>query len=330
AAALPRPKAVGLISRGPPPENWPISVSPWEVVQGAERGVYVAVPIATRDRTFGVLYAVAGRLRFDVTECRLIVALSNQAYTFLERSRLADEAAALAAEREAERTRSMLFSSLSHNLKTPLASVTATLSSLQAGDVAWTTEGMRDSLALMAEAIQRLTVDLDNLLSLAQLEAGAWQPQRDWYEPREVVTMAVRHLPESEYSRVRIQADLELPLIWVDPLQVSQALRHVVENALEYSPAGSPIDISIKIAAPRCEIIVDDAGPGVPEGERQEIFSKFFRGQVARQHGGRGTGLGLAICKEILAAHGGWVAVSTSPQGGARFTLGLPLQGPAR
>jgi K+-sensing histidine kinase KdpD len=214
-----------------------------------------------------------------------------------------------------------------------MVSLKASFSSLRHDDVEWTRDELGEGLRQIGEDVHLLTEHIENLLSLAQLESGAARPQRDWVALEEVVELATRLVKEAEYRRIAVSTDDRF-LVRVDQIQVAQVLRHLLENALAYSPGEVRLDVGVCDAGLR--FCVEDGGSGVPPEERQQIFLKLYRGQAATSSV-RGTGLGLSICREIVAAHAGSIAVDGSPSlGGARFTVtipsavaeaGLPLEG---
>lgn len=327
--AVEQAKAVGL---GPAPAGlsseetpWPVSVAHTEARREAGGRPDVFLPLITRERAFGVLYARPRTgLPFSDRSARLLVAFASQAASFLERRQLQDEATRVASQKEAERLKTVLFSSLSHNLKTPLASLKAALSSLWAEDIEWDRDQVREGLSIMAEDLDRLTLHIENLLNLAQLESGSWLPQREWVEVRELVATALRFLSEREYRRVRLVGFDDGAGVEVDTVQMAQVIRHLVENALAYSPHGTTVEISARAAPGLLELFVDDEGPGIPAADRDQVFTKFYRGRAATMGAVRGTGLGLSICREIVQAHGGIIQAEDSPRGGARLHVTLP------
>ncbi len=326
-------KAVGLST--PPSERgevalWPFCVSYEQVLGEAPLRRDMFLPLTQGDQSYGLLYvALPTDLESpDVAEERLMVAFANQAAACLERDRLLEETRNAARQQETERLRTVLFESLSHNLKTPLASLTATLSSLRGDDVQWNVELMSEGLEIMAEDLARLTENIDNLLSLAQLESGHWTPQRDWIEVREIVSVARRQLPTRELPRIVFDGREGEPFIYVDPLQMAQVVRHLLENALTYSPSGSPVALSVEqsAGAPNVVVIrVDDRGPGITADEIDRVFRKFYRGDAAVRTAARGTGLGLAICRSIVEAHGGTIEVGRNDWGGASFVVRIEM-----
>lgn len=316
-----RPPAEGDLAAEAP---WPSSVTVEEVVQGASRGD-MFLPLLHGTRKLGVLYvAYPVEATPGAVEQRLVAALASHVATFLERQRLLDEAREVASRQETERLKGVLFSSLSHNLKTPLASLKATLSSLRGKDVQWEPDSLSESLDLMAEDLEHLAEHIEKLLSLAQLESGLWSPRREWVELGEIISTARCHVSGADARRVRVERNLPDPFVFVDLLQMSQVIRHLLENALAYSPADAPVHVGAHVSERGMEILVDDGGAGIPEEDSERVFRKFFRGRAALSRGIQGTGLGLAICREIVSAHGGSVLVERSPAGGARLRVSLP------
>ena len=330
-------KAVGL-STSPSERGdvalWPFCVS-HEHVLGTHEEPHrrdVFLPLTQGNQSYGLLF-VALPTHMDssrVAEERLMVAFANHAASCLERDRLLEETRNAARQQETERLRTVLFESLSHNLKTPLASLTATLSSLRGDDVQWNAELVGEGLEMMAEDLARLTENIDNLLSLAQLESGHWTPQREWIEVREVVSVARRQLPMRDHARIAFDGREGERFIYVDPLQMAQVIRHLLENALTYSPPASPVALSVDLeeGVPTTLVMrVDDRGPGITADEMDRVFRKFYRGDAAVRTAARGTGLGLAICRSIVEAHGGTIQVGRNDWGGASFVvrIGMPV-----
>lgn len=256
----------------------------------------------------------------------LLAAQASQEAATIEQRKLEQKAAEAAAQQEVERFKSTVLSSLSHNLKTPLASLTATLTSLRGGDVDWDRAAIQEGFDDMFEDLARLTEHIDNLLSLAWLESGDWKQSRDWVSLREMVATAMRHFKESDSRRVVMNGLADNMLVQVDLVQMSQAIRHLLENALSYSPPGSPVSVSAEAGPDAVDLWVDDQGAGVSSDEVELVFRRFFRGQAARHGAIRGTGLGLPICREIVRHHEGVLSVERAPTGGARFHIHLPVE----
>jgi two-component system sensor histidine kinase KdpD len=325
-------KAVGISSvpafSSPGDTFWPVSISHSSLLSEDVSRFDVFLPMYAADKALGLMYVIPMEDRFfSESDLRLLVAFAGNAANFLERQRLMEETGRAETLRETERLKSVLFSSISHNLKTPLASLNATLSSLRQKDVTWDEETLQEQLAFMAEDLKRVTENIEKLLDLAKLESGSWKPDREWFELREIISTAVRRLPENQYRRLNIDIPDDLPLLWVDTVQISQVIRHLVENALDYSDPSSPVMIGADFQDNNIRFQVEDTGPGILLNERELIFRKFYRGHVAREKSVRGTGLGLSICLEIVQAHGGNISVEDSTHGGARFLVSLPVKG---
>jgi two-component system sensor histidine kinase KdpD len=288
------------------------------------------LPLIVNNNILGILYVNTNNdLDFSLSRGKLIVTFSGIISTILERYRLMEEYAYIAGLRESERLKSILFSSLSHNLKNPIVSLKATMSSLKQEDINWNPQVLREHLTYMDEDINRLNENIENLLNLAQLESGTWKPKQEWYDLREIISIAIGQLTEKEYNRVQIQLPDEFFLIWVDSVQMAQVIRHLLENALDYSPPSSPVIISASSDNRGVKLWVDDCGPGIPADEREEVFQKFYNKQLQGSKYSKRTGLGLAICKEIVQVHQGNIRVESSDSGGARLIVTLPSQRPA-
>ena len=323
AIGLPRGSALTKLDI----EGWPITVSPDDVAGGADRrDIYL--PLQSPSRIEGVLYVGerADGAAYSPHDARLLVSITNLATSFLERRRLEETASRAEAVRESERLKSTLISSVSHELKTPLAAVTATVTSLLEEDVAWEPAAVRGELSAVREDLGRLTDSIGELLDLSRLKADAWMPQRDWFEFGEIVGAAMNKLPAASRRRIDFQIPDGLPPLFVDFQQWLQAILHLLENALAYSPPAARVVIGAAATARELRMWVEDAGAGVPSVEREHIFEQFYRGSAATSKP-TGTGLGLAITAEIVRFHGGRIWVENVQPHGARFLLALPRGG---
>ena len=307
-------------------DNWPISVPLREVAPGNDRqDIYL--PVQTTARTEGVLHIGerADHQPYSPHGARLLVSITNLAAGFLERRRLESSAASAEALREADRLKSTLISSVSHELKTPLAAITATVTSMLEGDLAWDEATVHDELQAVVSDLSRLNDSIGALLDLSRLKADAWTPQRDWYELGEILGNVLNKLPSGERRRIAFAIPDDLPPLHVDFQQWQQALLHLIENALAYSPPDTPITIGALHTPRETRIWVEDSGPGVKAAERERIFEQFYRGATAAT-APSGTGLGLAITGEIVRFHGGRIWVEDVQPHGARFVIALPRE----
>lgn len=255
---------------------------------------------------------------------RLLEACANQLALALERDQLAIEAANARIQAEAEQVRSSLLSSVSHDLKTPLAAIAGASSSLL--EVASLDDDTRRQLLeTVADEAARLNRLLENILQMSKLDAGAATPNYQWHVLEELVGSALhRTRRELAQHEVAIHLPDDLPLLYVDGLLVEQVFVNLFENAARYTPAGTEVTIRSALDGKHIRITISDNGPGLPDGAEERIFDKFYRASPTAD-GGRGSGLGLAICRAIIKAHGGTIVAANRPVSGAEFVIRLPL-----
>src|SRR5450432_2598132 len=252
-----------------------------------------------------------------------LAAFANQIASAIERTELAAEAQWAQLQMETEQMRSSLLSSVSHDLRTPLAVVTGAASTLLEDTVSRATR--RELTETILQEAQRLNRLVRNLLDMTRLEAGALRVNKEWQPLEEVVGSALNRMEEAlSGRRVATELGRDLPLVPLDAVLIEQVLVNLLENAIKYTPAGSPIEIRARIRPGSVEVVVADRGPGIPPGEEQRIFEKFYRAPGAQ---GGGVGLGLAICRGIVMAHGGQLFVRNREGEGAEFRFQLPLDG---
>lgn len=257
---------------------------------------------------------------------RLLETLANQAALALERSRLAQAAARVEALAESDRLKSTLISAVSHDLRTPLASITAAADELMAEDVQWTPAAILDFAQIIKGEATHLYHLVINMLDLTRIEAGVLRPQRGWYNVAEIVDHVLQRLvPNLEGHMIDLQVPDDLPLMPVDYVQLEQVLWNLLQNALTYAPPGSPLLIAAAQQANSIVLCVGDRGPGIPLDERAHVFEKFYRLPQTQPAGLHGAGLGLAICKGLVEAHGGEIALLDRAGGGLLVTVHLPL-----
>lgn len=305
-------------------EGWPISVRHEEVI--AEGGRHdILLPLQTSTQVEGVLYCGERMddLAFTPHDVRMLVSIGNLAAVFLERQRLGTEAGRSEALREADRLKSALVSSVSHELKTPLAAIKATVSNLLEEDVLVPPEDVRAELSAVSADVDRLSDSITGLLDLSRLQADAWESHRDWYEFGEIVADAVASLAAATRGRIHYEIPDDLLPMLVDFQQWSRALQHLMENALAYSPPNSPVRVGASQDPHGFRLWVEDSGRGVPPAERERIFERFYRGSAASL-APSGTGLGLAITAEIVRYHGGRIWIEEAEPHGSRFVIALP------
>jgi two-component system sensor histidine kinase KdpD len=250
---------------------------------------------------------------------------ASQTALAIERARLAEETEQAQVRAETERLRNSLLSSVSHDLRTPLASITGAASTLIDNEARLDAATRRDLLEALHEEADRLNRLVQNLLEMTRLEAGALVPHTAWHSVEEVVGAALGRFGKSLAARpvtTRIPADL--PLVPMDDVLIEQVLINLIDNAIKYTPPGTPIEVSAQESGGAVMVEVADRGPGLPPGEERLIFEKFHRTDPAPSV--RGAGLGLAICEGIIQAHGGRIWAENRPGGGVALRFALPLK----
>jgi two-component system sensor histidine kinase KdpD len=259
----------------------------------------------------------------DPDERQLVEAFAGLVGSALERVQLAEEARRARLRVETEQLRNSLLSSVSHDLRTPLAVVTGATSSLLDEHGPRDPAVRRDLLQTAHEEALRLNRLVSNLLDMTRLEAGALKVHKEPQSIEEVVGSALDRMEDRLRGRdVEIHIPADLPLVPFDPALVEQVLINLLENATKYTPAGSPIDITARKVSRSVEVIVADRGPGVDPADAERVFEKFYR---VRDGEGGGAGLGLTICRGIVSAHGGRIWVEPREGGGGEFHFTLPL-----
>ena len=285
----------------------------------------LVVPMHTAERPVGAMVLVAeGRQPsgFGEVERRLLTTFANQAALAIEHGQREEERAHARALVETDRLRTALLNSVSHDLRTPLASIKASASSLLDPDIAWNRTEQREFLETIDQESDRLSRLVHNLLDMSRIEAGALDPHLVETTLADVVGPAVRLARAKTSQHILVDIPDNLPTILVDPVRLDQVLTNLLDNARRYAD-GRPATLAGRAVDGRVELRVIDHGPGVPEVERERIFDQFYRLQ-RNGRGPEGTGMGLAICRGIVSALGGAIGVETTPGGGATFVVRLP------
>jgi len=292
----------------------------------AAQGLYV--PLVGSTGIIGVLgLRPDDPKRFqDPTVQHLLETFAGQAASALERAGLAERAQQEQVEVEAERLRTALLSSLSHDMRTPLGAITGALTSVLEDRGTLSESTRRDLLETALEEAQRMNRLIGNLLDMIRVESGALQVQKEWQPLEEAVGVALIRL-EGRLRDHPVQVNLppDLPLVPLDAVLIEQVFINLVENAVKYTPPGTPIEITATAVEGAVRVDVADRGPGLPPGEETRIFEKFYRAPGATSTSG--VGLGLTICRGIITAHGGRIWAENRRGGGAVFHFTLPLAG---
>ncbi len=281
---------------------------PWPAASDEDAAGSVVVPLRSARGSEGVLeIRLAEGVQLAAEQAAFVVSTAHLLAAFLEARNLAKVANSAVAAREAERLRTALISSVSHELKTPLAAVTASITDLLEPDVAFDEVSARARLREVTRDLRRLDGAIADLVDASRLEARAWAPNPAVYEPGEIVGDVIARLRPAQRDRVRLDVPEGLPSVYVDFVQVSKALGHVVDNAMQYSSGG--VEIGVRRGQDgMLECWVADRGPGIPEAERERVFEKFFRGAAGRASKSS-SGLGLAITRDLLEANRGSISI---------------------
>lgn len=259
----------------------------------------------------------------DPDQLHLLESLVNQVALAIERTRLSEEAQQAHVRVETERMRNAILSSVSHDLRTPLATITGAASSLVQEQGELDPAARRELSRSIYQEADRLDRLLKNLLDMMRIEAGAVQLSKEWHPMDEVVGAALARMEgRLRDHTVNTAFPAELPLVLVDGVLLEQVVLNLVENAVKYAPPGSAIDLSASASDREVVVEVADRGPGIPVGEEARIFAKFYRAKPAREGG---VGLGLTICRGIIEAHGGRIWAENRRGGGAVFRFTIPL-----
>ncbi len=250
----------------------------------------------------------------------------DQATSMIERARLRQESLQIEVLQKTDALRSALLSSISHDLRTPLASIKASASSLLQEDVQWSDEERRSFAMAIEHEADRLNRLVENLLDMSRIEGGALKPEKEWYPIDELIHDVLDHMQSLLLDR-EVQMDIpdDLPPVQLDYLEIEQVLTNLIENAVRYTPSGSLICVSVHVEGDQMVISVEDRGPGIPAVDLERVFDKFYR--VSGKTSGRstGSGLGLAVSKGLIEAHGGHIWAEHREGGGAIFRFTLPL-----
>jgi two-component system sensor histidine kinase KdpD len=277
--------------------------------------------LTVEGRTIGVLFTPEREEPALGPQRRLLPALASLLAVAIERETLAREALEADALRRSDTVKTAVIQAVSHDLRTPLATIEQALDGLQSDELRLTDDDRRELLESIRAEHTRLKRLVENLLDLSRLQAQAADVRPELWAPEELVAQALEGLPGAE--RVTLTAAGDLPPVRVDATQIQRALANVLDNALRLSPATEPV--SVRITATRKDVLirVTDRGPGVPEAEQDRVFEPFHR--VPGRTDQPGAGLGLAIARGFTEASGGRIWLESREGQGASFVVALPL-----
>ncbi|HVX20503.1 MAG TPA: ATP-binding protein [Acidimicrobiales bacterium] len=278
----------------------------------------VRVALTARGRPVGMLALASPPLQPHQWE--LLQTYANHAALALERSQLREQAMRAELLEEVDRLRDAMMGAVSHDLRTPLASVKTAVTTLRRSGADLNAADQDELLALIEEQSDTLDRLVDNLLDMTRIQAGALELRRDITTVADVVAGALRTSAAHAGPAVAVDLPADLPPVDVDQLLMERVLANLLENAARHNPEGRAVEITATAGEDRVAVAVVDHGPGVPAAERDRVFRMFNR-----VSGGGRAGLGLAIAKAFVEAHGQSVWVDDAPGGGARFVFTMPV-----
>ncbi len=320
----------GTLEQAQTPRDQVLSQSAWVrrefTKQSAPSGVAIWVPVVGVHSSLGAI-GIRPRASFekDSDQGLLLLACVDQFATAMERVQLAGAVRRTQLEAEGERLRSSLLSAVSHDLKTPLATMIAGSAALIGRTTEIAPEAADRILQSVVSEGERLSRLIHNLLSVTRLESANVELRRSPESVDDIVLSALNRFAERVHKRP-IQSELEpdLPLVSAEPVLLEQVLVNLLENATRYGGAEPQIAVYARVASDAVLVQVTDDGPGIAEHEREKVFEKFYRGQHASKSDG-GVGLGLTICRAIIRAHGGKIGVKERSGGGTLVEFTVPI-----
>lgn len=285
------------------------------------------VPLLGATKTIGVLAvrpSVQDRF-LSPEQIHLLETFANQIAVACERAQLSDDSELARVQVKAEQLRSSLLSAVSHDLRTPLATITGAASGIVEGTEALDLASCKELAREIYQESMRLDKLVGNLLDMTKLQSGALPVRHELHPVDELIGAALSCLDRRMGNhQVKTAVEKDLPLVSVDPILIQQVLVNLIENAIKYTPAGSEIAVSAECSGDLVTICVADRGPGITDESKRRVFEMFYREQP---HCSAGAGLGLAICNGIVEAHGGKIWVEDRPGGGAQFKFTIQSGG---
>jgi two-component system sensor histidine kinase KdpD len=296
-----------------------------DTLPGARR---LYLPLVTGRTAVGVIGLDSDKLGSLLTaeQQRLLDALAHQAAVSIERIQLVSDVDRAKLAAEADRLRSALLTSISHDLKTPLAGIMGAAGALRELAPSLPDEARAELLLTVLEESDRLNLFIANLLDMTKLETGAVHPNSTHNYVGDVVGSVLRRVSKIVANhKIEIQCPSDLPMLRIDPVLFEQVLFNLIDNAAKYTPEGSKICVRGWRDGEAVKVEIMDEGPGIPEADLTRIFDSFYRVQRTDQTRA-GTGLGLSICKGFIEAMGGTIkAANRNDRAGAIFTITMPV-----
>ena len=302
------------------------NMTPWIPEGDGARACFL--PLKTWRGVLGVLGIRAGNSPdwLSAEQWQLLEGFASQAASSIERSLLAEEARQAQILQEGNKLQKALLNSISHNLRTPLASITGALSSLLEDQAVRDTSTERELLETALGESERLNRVVGNLLDMTRLEAGGVGVKLEPSDVQDVLGTAFEHLGGATRGRqIGVEIEPNLPLVEMDSVLIAQVLVNLLDNALKYSAVEKPVHVRVRTAGESLEIQVEDRGIGIAPADLDHVFERFYR--APRTGRVNGMGLGLSICRRFVEAHGGSIRAASAEHGGTTMTVLLPRAG---
>ncbi len=299
-----------------------ISGSGTDTLPGAY-GLYL--PLLANEEKLGVMGIRTRDSHLTHEQNDLLQALNGLAALSIGRLKLARDAEEIRQLEASERLRTALFNSISHDLRTPLSAIIGSVTCLlEEGDI-YGSEQRKQLLESIKKGSLRMNRVVGNLLDLARIESGLMRLHRDYYDLQDIIGVVLHQSEEvAQDHSVHVELAADLPLVKVDYVLIEQVLLNLLDNAAKYSPAGSDILLEGRLEAGEIILTVADQGSGIPPGQEEDVFNKFYRLQSPLSVSG--SGLGLSICKGIIEAHGGRIWFENRQEGGSIVSIALPME----
>ncbi|EMI72209.1 sensor histidine kinase [Leptospira noguchii] len=280
-------------------------------------------PMVAPGKVIGVIGIVLSE-RLNLDQENLLFTMGNQIALALERELLSEETRTKYLAKQSERLYTIIFNSLSHELKTPLSLIRGAVTALLEPEIENSREARIELLNEINESSMILNLLLGNLLDMSRYESGFLKLRMDWHDPSDLIHVVVRRLRQTvKNSRCIIHLPENPIPTWMDFTLMEQALFNVVFNAVQISPEGVAVSIELICKKDKIQYIVEDEGPGIPKEDLEKIFEKFYR---SKNQNHVGSGLGLSISKSIVETHGGTLTAENRTTVGARFCIEIPIK----
>jgi two-component system sensor histidine kinase KdpD len=285
------------------------------------------VPILAQNRSAGrmLLVQYQDSTDFSATDSRLLLAVAGQIGLAVERNYLRKEAADSEIWRRSDTMKDAMLNAVSHDLRTPLASILASAGTLRQSQSDADGEEATQLAGAIEEEARRLDHLVGSLLDLSRIRGGALRPLKAWRDFGTLVDDVLGRLkPLMVNHTLVVEIPDEMPPAYLDHVEIYQVLSNLIENAIKYTPAGGQIDIAVRCNDEYVEVEISDRGPGIPVSDLPFVFEPFYRGPGTGPRP-QGSGLGLAVAKGFVEAHGGRIWAENRPSGGAKVSFTLPL-----